>query len=214
MDAFGSALEQEPFWFKHIRIRSYEVGAMNRFLGRLTLWALLAPLSSAAKYIIGQEERAGAYEVVFDEEKTALDLSKDCYPGKVCPPVVIMVGRQVGTIEVSNCHEGVMYTFVNKGDLIYCMGVSVNVQVLRPVDLEFLASGEGCWRRRAARRRSVWFQGYPAVWCRNLLLLPRREPDVRLMPLRSIGLLQTAKHASPAVKGKFEDAAFTRRRQS
>ncbi|CAE7862547.1 hypothetical protein AK812_SmicGene29013 [Symbiodinium microadriaticum] len=112
----------EAVWVQaHVRIRSYEVGAMNRFLGRFTigftLWALLAPLSSAAKYIIGQEERAGAYEVVFDEEKTALDLSKDCYPGKVCPPVVIMVGRQVGTIEVSNCHEGVMYTFVNKGDL-------------------------------------------------------------------------------------------------
>lgn len=54
---------------------------------------------------------------MFDEDKTTLDLSKDCYPGKVCPPVVVMIGRQVGTIEVSNCHEGVMYTFINKGDL-------------------------------------------------------------------------------------------------
>ncbi|CAJ1407653.1 unnamed protein product [Effrenium voratum] len=71
----------------------------------------------ASKYLIGQEERSGAFEVHFDEEKTTLDLSKDCYPGKVCPPVLVMVGRQVGTIEVSNCHEGVMYTFVNKGEL-------------------------------------------------------------------------------------------------
>jgi len=84
-------------------------------------WAVLSCLwvsvSASGKYLIGQDDRSGAYEVMFDEDKTTLDLSKDCYPGKVCPPVVVMIGRQVGTIEVSNCHEGVMYTFINKGDL-------------------------------------------------------------------------------------------------
>lgn len=91
--------------------------AMKAHLVSLALLSCLGEVSASGKYLIGQDDRSGAYEVMFDEEKTTLDLSKDCYPGKVCPPVVVMIGRQVGTIEVSNCHEGVMYTFVNKGDL-------------------------------------------------------------------------------------------------
>eukprot|EP00933_Yihiella_yeosuensis_P024345 TRINITY_DN18873_c0_g3_i1.p1 TRINITY_DN18873_c0_g3~~TRINITY_DN18873_c0_g3_i1.p1 ORF type:complete len:129 (-),score=11.26 TRINITY_DN18873_c0_g3_i1:123-509(-) len=77
----------------------------------------LVSIAHAAKYIIGQEAHAGAFEIAFDEDKNTLDLAKDCYPGKACPPVIVMVGRQVGTIEVMNCHEGTMYTFVNKGEL-------------------------------------------------------------------------------------------------
>ena len=91
--------------------------AMKALAAGITLISCICHVAESGKYLIGQDERAGAYEVTFDEEKTTLDLSKDCYPGKVCPPVVVMIGRQVGTIEVSNCHEGVMYTFINKGEL-------------------------------------------------------------------------------------------------
>merc|ERR1719330_1014308 len=61
----------------------------------------------AAKYLIGQTANSGAFEVHFEEEKQTLDLATDCHPGKACPPVIV----------VTNCQEGVMYTFVNKGEL-------------------------------------------------------------------------------------------------
>ncbi|CAE8665978.1 unnamed protein product, partial [Polarella glacialis] len=90
---------------------------MRLTLGLCACLGFFVDLGQSAKYMIGQQANSGAYEVSFDEDKATLDLSKDCFPGKPCPPVVVMVGRQVGTIEVSNCHEGVMYTFVNKGEL-------------------------------------------------------------------------------------------------
>merc|ERR1712061_730332 len=79
------------------------------------LWSLRPAL--AAKYIIGQTANSGAFEVHFEEEKQTLDLATDCHSGKACPPVIVMTGRHVGTIDVNNCQEGVMYTFVNKGEL-------------------------------------------------------------------------------------------------
>eukprot|EP00927_Polykrikos_kofoidii_P053363 TRINITY_DN47806_c0_g1_i1.p1 TRINITY_DN47806_c0_g1~~TRINITY_DN47806_c0_g1_i1.p1 ORF type:complete len:126 (+),score=24.38 TRINITY_DN47806_c0_g1_i1:76-453(+) len=85
------------------------------------VWDLLSCIFivtvQSAKYMIGREQNSGAFEVFFDEEKQVLDLAEDCHHDKACPPVVVMVGRQVGTIDVTNCQEGVMYTFVNKGDL-------------------------------------------------------------------------------------------------
>mmetsp|Transcript_72687 Transcript_72687/g.164948 ORF Transcript_72687/g.164948 Transcript_72687/m.164948 type:complete len:131 (-) Transcript_72687:144-536(-) len=80
------------------------------------LLACLRPVQ-AAKYIIGNTANSGAFEIHFDDDKRTLDLEKDCHNNKACPPVIIMSGRQVGTIDVSHCQEGVMYTFVNKGDL-------------------------------------------------------------------------------------------------
>eukprot|EP00444_Apocalathium_aciculiferum_P028935 CAMPEP_0183431914 /NCGR_PEP_ID=MMETSP0370-20130417/55133_1 /TAXON_ID=268820 /ORGANISM="Peridinium aciculiferum, Strain PAER-2" /LENGTH=131 /DNA_ID=CAMNT_0025617735 /DNA_START=76 /DNA_END=471 /DNA_ORIENTATION=+ len=89
--------------------------AMSGLLGLLLLHC--AGLVDSAKYIIGQTVNSGAFLVEFDDDKRSLDLEADCHPGKACPPVIIMSGRQVGTIEVRNCQEGVMYTFLNKGDL-------------------------------------------------------------------------------------------------
>mmetsp|Transcript_86235 Transcript_86235/g.136109 ORF Transcript_86235/g.136109 Transcript_86235/m.136109 type:complete len:125 (+) Transcript_86235:52-426(+) len=74
-------------------------------------------LTRAAKYLIGTEANSGAYEIVFDEDKKVLDLEQDCHASKACPPVIVMKGRQVGSIDVKNCQDGVMYTFVNHGDL-------------------------------------------------------------------------------------------------
>eukprot|EP00401_Gymnodinium_catenatum_P010580 CAMPEP_0117475338 /NCGR_PEP_ID=MMETSP0784-20121206/9743_1 /TAXON_ID=39447 /ORGANISM="" /LENGTH=115 /DNA_ID=CAMNT_0005269581 /DNA_START=79 /DNA_END=426 /DNA_ORIENTATION=+ len=71
----------------------------------------------SAKYMIGTEANSGAFEVYFDEDKRILDLAEDCHKEKACPPVIVMTGRQVGTVDVTNCNEGVMYTFVNKGEL-------------------------------------------------------------------------------------------------
>uniref|UniRef100_A0A7S0AAJ0 Uncharacterized protein n=1 Tax=Pyrodinium bahamense TaxID=73915 RepID=A0A7S0AAJ0_9DINO len=82
-----------------------------------TLLAVSFRWGEAAKYIIGKTANSGAFEVHFDDDKRTLDLANDCHPGKACPPVIIMSGRQVGTIDVNNCQEGVMYTFVNKGDI-------------------------------------------------------------------------------------------------
>mmetsp|Transcript_93131 Transcript_93131/g.234064 ORF Transcript_93131/g.234064 Transcript_93131/m.234064 type:complete len:132 (-) Transcript_93131:243-638(-) len=90
----------------------------NVWLRTIVLFLLGASwLVDSAKYIIGKTANAGAFEVDFDDEKRSLDLATDCFEGKACPPVVILSGRQVGTIDVRNCQEGVMYTFVNKGDL-------------------------------------------------------------------------------------------------
>eukprot|EP00931_Biecheleriopsis_adriatica_P011882 TRINITY_DN112974_c0_g1_i1.p1 TRINITY_DN112974_c0_g1~~TRINITY_DN112974_c0_g1_i1.p1 ORF type:complete len:125 (-),score=21.02 TRINITY_DN112974_c0_g1_i1:41-415(-) len=79
--------------------------------------ALFCCTVHAAKYLVGHEANAGAFEVYFDEDKMTLDLDGDCYPGKVCPPVLVMLGQHSGTIEVKNCYVGVMYTFINKGEM-------------------------------------------------------------------------------------------------
>mmetsp|Transcript_85703 Transcript_85703/g.142019 ORF Transcript_85703/g.142019 Transcript_85703/m.142019 type:complete len:133 (-) Transcript_85703:125-523(-) len=80
-------------------------------------WCFLIQPTRAAKYLIGQEANSGAFEVNFDDDKKTLDLHQDCHELKACPPVIIMTGRLVGTIEIQNCQDGVMYTFVNKSDL-------------------------------------------------------------------------------------------------
>merc|ERR1719330_244327 len=71
----------------------------------------------AAKYLIGQTANSGAFEVHFEEDKHTLDLATDCHPGKACPPVVVMTGLHIGTIDVKNCQDGIAYMFVNRGDL-------------------------------------------------------------------------------------------------
>merc|ERR1719159_1598887 len=91
----------------------WRLSFLHTFICSLWCWRL----TQSAKYLIGQESNSGAFEVHFDDDKKTLDLDADCFPGKACPPVLVMTGRHVGTIDVINCHEGIMYTFVNKGDL-------------------------------------------------------------------------------------------------
>mmetsp|Transcript_22737 Transcript_22737/g.53053 ORF Transcript_22737/g.53053 Transcript_22737/m.53053 type:complete len:140 (-) Transcript_22737:94-513(-) len=83
----------------------------------LFLWATCLSQCQGSKYLIGQESNSGAFEIHFSEDKHDLDLRKDCHDSRPCPPVVIMTGRMVGTVDVKNCQDGVMYTFVNKGEL-------------------------------------------------------------------------------------------------
>eukprot|EP00747_Dinoflagellata_sp_TGD_P189733 gnl/TRDRNA2_/TRDRNA2_50435_c0_seq1.p1 gnl/TRDRNA2_/TRDRNA2_50435_c0~~gnl/TRDRNA2_/TRDRNA2_50435_c0_seq1.p1 ORF type:complete len:132 (-),score=28.04 gnl/TRDRNA2_/TRDRNA2_50435_c0_seq1:383-778(-) len=87
----------------------------------MRLWQTLVPCfvgaAAAAKYLIGQDAISGAFEVNFDEEKKDLNLRYDCHETKPCPPVIILTGKHAGTIQAYNCQEGVLYTFVHKGDL-------------------------------------------------------------------------------------------------
>eukprot|EP00746_Dinoflagellata_sp_MGD_P165288 gnl/MRDRNA2_/MRDRNA2_94471_c0_seq1.p1 gnl/MRDRNA2_/MRDRNA2_94471_c0~~gnl/MRDRNA2_/MRDRNA2_94471_c0_seq1.p1 ORF type:complete len:130 (+),score=18.73 gnl/MRDRNA2_/MRDRNA2_94471_c0_seq1:64-453(+) len=87
----------------------------SRRLGAL-LMSLILGMSQAAKYLIGTDSNSGAFEVSFDETKTLLDLEGDCHSQKSCPPVIIMVGSQQGTIELKNCETGVMYSFINHSE--------------------------------------------------------------------------------------------------
>jgi hypothetical protein len=78
---------------------------------------LLVTIASAAKYRIGIEANSGAWEI--EDNLNALNLAEDCYEGKICPPVMIFKGMQSGTVSVSNCEEGVLYSFINRSDSEY-----------------------------------------------------------------------------------------------
>merc|ERR1719454_1616235 len=82
----------------------------------MLVWTLLVG-AQAAKYLIGNEANSGAWEV--QEEVGMFDLRESCHPGKICPPVIMFTGAQVGTIQVSNCEEGVLYSFINKSQNEY-----------------------------------------------------------------------------------------------
>jgi hypothetical protein len=78
---------------------------------------LFVAVCRAAKYLIGTEQNSGAWEIA--DQLSAMNLAEDCFEGKICPPVVIFTGMQSGTLSVSNCEEGVLYSFINRSDSEY-----------------------------------------------------------------------------------------------
>jgi hypothetical protein len=83
----------------------------------MRLLHLLVAVCQGAKYLIGTDANSGAWEIA--EQHSAMNLVEDCFEGKICPPVIIFTGMQSGTVSVSNCEEGVLYSFINRSDSEY-----------------------------------------------------------------------------------------------
>lgn len=85
----------------------------------LLAWLALVPNEALGqKYLIGNFEYAGGFNITDTDINCStmpcsFDLNTGCYPGRKCPPVVIFEGAIAGTIDMSRCDVGVMYTFVN-----------------------------------------------------------------------------------------------------
>ena len=81
------------------------------------LFHLFVAICHASKYLIGTDSNSGAWEI--SEQLNALNLAEDCFEGRLCPPVVVFIGTQSGTVSVSNCEEGILYSFINRSDSEY-----------------------------------------------------------------------------------------------
>jgi len=82
----------------------------------LSLFFGHVPGAAAQKYLIGNEQYSGAWNITQVDCSTlpcGFNLGSGCYPGRPCPPVVIFAGSLAGTIDMSDCDVGVMYSFVN-----------------------------------------------------------------------------------------------------
>ena len=62
----------------------------------MRLFHLLVAVCHAAKYLIGTDANSGAWEI--SEQLNAMNLAEDCFEGKICPPVIVFIGMQSGTV--------------------------------------------------------------------------------------------------------------------
>ncbi|CAD7941698.1 unnamed protein product [Amoebophrya sp. A120] len=86
----------------------------------------LLPGVHAQKYIIGDQFMSGAFNISRSSISCSspnapcgFNLETGCFMGKRCPPVVIFEGDMSGTIEMSDCDVGVMYSTYLPAEKIY-----------------------------------------------------------------------------------------------
>eukprot|EP00490_Sorites_sp_Unknown_P018786 CAMPEP_0114668980 /NCGR_PEP_ID=MMETSP0191-20121206/37249_1 /TAXON_ID=126664 /ORGANISM="Sorites sp." /LENGTH=185 /DNA_ID=CAMNT_0001923463 /DNA_START=56 /DNA_END=613 /DNA_ORIENTATION=+ len=106
-----TTIHRRPLIFKEYEEKEEESESMEECLKILK--------SIHGEHVIYEEQACG--EVVFDEKKVTLDLSKDCGPGKAgkadnaCPSMVVLKDVQAPAIKVINCQPDVKYTLINYG---------------------------------------------------------------------------------------------------